>query len=116
MWGAVDPAMIPASHPGGNYAAYYVIKHDTASSGLDDETEGLEIMPMKEWCINFSMTRIWNNPLLGEYDILVDFGQGDGIFNVGTDFIDRSTNIGAFVLTYMLSQDALDPVYHVNPV
>ena len=98
MWGAVDPAMVPASHPGGNYAAYYVIKHSTASSGLDDETEGLEIMPMKEWCINFSMIRIWNNPSLGEYDIVVDFGEGDDIFNVGTDFIDRSTNIGAFVL------------------
>jgi hypothetical protein len=108
MWGAVDPAMVPASHPGSDYAAYYVIEHGTASSGLVDKTEGLEIMPMKEWCINFSMTRIWNNPSFGQYDIVIDFGSTaastiagwtpDGTFNPGTDFIDRSTDIGAFVL------------------
>ena len=108
MWGAVDPAMVPASHPGGDYAAFYVIDQGTASSGLTDKTEGLEIMPMKEWCINYSMTRIWNNPSLGEYDVVVDFGSTaagtegawvpDGTFNAGKDFIDRATDIGVYVV------------------
>lgn len=107
MWGAVDPAMVPASHPGGDFAAIYVIQHNSGPT-LTDETTALEIVPVKRGCVNASMTRIWNNPTLGEYDIVVDFGStsattssqwtGDGIFNPGTDFIDRATNIGAFVL------------------
>lgn len=108
MWGAVDPAMVPAAHPGGDYAAFYVIDHGTAASGLVDETEELEIMPMKEWCINYSMTRIWNDPCLGEYDVVVDFGSTDaateetwapdGTFTAGVDFIDRATDVGAYVV------------------
>jgi hypothetical protein len=108
MWGAVDPAMVPASHPGGDFAAFYVIEAGSADQGLSDRTEGLEIMPVKEWCINYNMTPIWSNSQEGEYDVVVDFGStlatapddwnSDGILNAGLDFIDRATNIGAYVV------------------
>src|SRR6266513_6251763 len=31
VYGAVDPSDVPTSHPGGNYAAYYVVEHQPAS-------------------------------------------------------------------------------------
>ena len=108
MWGAVDPGVVPAAHPGGTHAAYYVVEHGTAPDGLTDLTPAVEIVPIKTGCINGNMTRIWESPVEGEYDIVVDFGStvadtpgdwtSDGTFNAGTDFIDRGTTRGAYVV------------------
>ncbi len=108
MWGAVDPAMVPASHKGGDYAAFYVVKHGTAAKGLVDESKPLDVVPVKGTCINAGMTPIWNKAQAGEYDVVVDFGattastssgwKSDGKFDPGKDFIDRSTAVGAYVV------------------
>ncbi|HOC43256.1 MAG TPA: hypothetical protein PKJ99_09635 [Thermoanaerobaculales bacterium] len=108
MWGAVDPAIVPATHPGGDYAAYYVIDHGSASSGLTDKSGTPEVMPVKGSCVNGSMIPIWSNPTKGEYDIVVDFGStsastpggwvSDGTFDAGKDFVDRATRVGAYVV------------------
>jgi hypothetical protein len=109
MWGAVDPAIVPSPHAGGDYATYYVINHGSAAGGLVDQTGALETVPVKSGCINVSMIKIWDNPVKGEYDVVVDFGstvamsQGawvaDNTFNPGLDFIDRSTVQGAYVVS-----------------
>lgn len=108
MWGAVDPAILPMGHPNGRYAAYYVINHGSAGGGLVDQTEAIEIVPVASGCINCNMTRIWNHSVEGQYDVVVDFGgttamtQGDymadGTHNGGVDFIDRSMDVGAYVV------------------
>ncbi len=109
MWGAVDPVVVPSGHPGGTYAAFYVIAAGSAGSGLVDVTEGLEIVRVKSGCINGAMTRIWNVAgQIGEYDVVVDFGAtpasslaawvADNTFNQGLDFIDRASMTGAWVI------------------
>ncbi len=116
--GAVDPTDVPAAHPGGNYAAYYVVGHqpdsywDGPSPALIDVTEGVEIMRVKYWCINVSRAVIWNDPdppgLVGEYDVIVDFGAtpamaaadfvADNTYAKGLDFLDGYGQPGFTVL------------------
>lgn len=109
MWGAVDPAILPSTHVNGRYAGFYVISHGSASSGLADLTGTVEVVPVRSGCINANITDIWSSANQeGEYDIVVDFGsttamalgdyQPDNTFNVGVDFIDRSTKVGAYVV------------------
>lgn len=108
MWGAVDPAFVPAGHPGGTYGAYYVIADGSAGGGLVDVSGGYEIAPVKAGCINFTVTRIWNSSQVGTYDVVVDFGAvpaasaggwvADNTYNANYDFIDRSAGTGAWVV------------------
>ncbi len=117
VWGAVDPTYVPAIHPGGSYAAYYVVAHrdvngwDPLSGGatnLTDLSGGIEIMPVKAGCVNGTDVPIWNPPLtLGQYDVVVDFGASpaetqpdfvtDANYNSATDFLDGSDQIGFVV-------------------
>lgn len=126
MWGAVDPAILPMGHPSGRYAAYYVINHGSAGGMLVDETEAIEIVPVMSGCINCNMVRIWNTADEGEYDVVVDFGsttamtQGDyaadNAFNGGVDFIDRSMNVGAYVVNDPALPGSFTPVaYSYQP-
>lgn len=109
MWGAVDPAFVPAGHTGGTYAAYYVIADNSAGGGLVDVSGGIEIVPVKFGCINASMTPIWSNAnQVGTYDVVVDFGANpaasagawtaDNTYNANLDFIDRSLGTGTWVV------------------
>lgn len=109
MWGAVDPLYVPADHPGGLYAAFYVVRDGTAGSGLVDVTEGIEIVPVKSGSLTSSLTRIWNSAdVEGAYDVVVDFGaspaadpsswQADHTFNPGVDFMDKEAGAGSFVV------------------
>jgi hypothetical protein len=108
MWGALDPAYVPAGHPGGDYAAYYVIADGSQTAGLTDVSGNIEVVRVKNGCINGSMVPIWNSPTVGTYDVVIDFGsqpagtmaqyQADNTFNAGLDFIDRSTDTGAVVV------------------
>lgn len=120
LWGAVDPLMVAGNHTVGDYAAFYVIAHGRAGSGLSDVSEGVEIMPLKGGCIHFCMARLWNSPRKGKYDIVVDFGtaapstgqwQSDRTFNRGIDLIDRADEGGAIVL----KDPAGDGPFSVNP-
>jgi len=117
VWGAVDPTYVPASHPGGTYAAYYVVNHrdvngwDPSAGGatnLVDVSGGIEIHPVKSWCVNGTDVIIWQPPLsVGNYDVVVDFGQNpaataaqyqtDGNYDKNVDFLDGADQIGFVV-------------------
>jgi hypothetical protein len=127
VWGAVDPTYVPLTHPGGTYAAYYVVNHrdvngwDPAAGGsinLVDVSGGIEIHPVKAGCINGTDVIIWNPPLTpGNYDVVVDFGATpaataatyatDGQYNASVDFLDGADQIGFVV--------ARDP-YQLGPM
>ncbi len=119
VWGAVDPTYVPENHPGGRYAAYYVVLHrdvagwDPALGGatnLFDQSGGnVEIMPVKAGCINGTDITIWDAPLaLGEYDVVVNFGStpaetqpqfdDDFTYDSAIDFLDGADQIGFVVL------------------
>jgi hypothetical protein len=109
-WGAVDPTYVPAGHPGGTYAAYYVVNHKsdaqwTADDSLTDVTPGIEIHQVKAGCVNGTDVVIWSSPLSrGDYDVVVEFGtavandaasfSGDGKYNPAVDFLDGAVQIG----------------------
>ncbi len=117
VWGAVDPTFVPVGHPGGRYAAYYVVAHrdvngwDPAAGGatnLVDVSGGIEIMPVKSSCINGTDVVIWPAPLtLGEYDVVVDFGASpaenqsdymtDANYDATLDFLDGADQVGFVV-------------------
>jgi len=127
VWGAVDPTYIPVNHPGGTYAAYYVVQHrDVAgwnpqmggATNLVDVSGGIEVHPVKSWCVNGTDVIIWQPPLNpGNYDVVVDFGQNpaatpqqyvtDQNYDASLDFLDGADQIG-FVVTK-------DP-YELGPV
>ncbi|MFP2927086.1 hypothetical protein ACLESO_18170 [Pyxidicoccus sp. 3LG] len=110
VWGAVDPTYVPAGHPGGTWAAYYVVNHRNPlqwalNTNLVDVSGGIEIHPVKSGCVNGTDTIIWNPPLnAGKYDVVVDFGSTvantaadyatDGQYNSALDFLDGSDQIG----------------------
>jgi hypothetical protein len=110
VWGAVDPTYIPAGHPGGTYAAYYVVNHKdvagwAADNSLVDVSGGIEIHPVKAGCVNGTDVIIWNAPLpVGDYDVVVDFGSvpaasaaayvTDAQYNDTVDFLDGADQIG----------------------
>ncbi|MGI8838136.1 MAG: hypothetical protein ACR2H4_16080 [Pyrinomonadaceae bacterium] len=114
VWGAVDPTYVPPAHPGGSYAAYYVVNHrDVAgwnpamggSINLLDVSGGIEIHPVKAGCINGTDVIIWSSPLAqGKYDVVVDFGSTvatspatystDNQYNETVDFLDGADQIG----------------------
>jgi hypothetical protein len=110
VWGAVDPTYVPAGHPGGTYAAYYVVNHRTAAqwaanATLTDVSNGIEIHPVKSSCVNGTDTIIWPAPLaLGPYDVVVEFGSapastaasftGDATYNPAVDFLDGAVQTG----------------------
>ncbi len=117
VWAAVDPTYVPVTHPGGTYAAYYVVNHrdvngwDPMSGGsinLTDVSGGVEIMPVKAGCVNGTDVIVWNPPLtLGNYDVVVDFGSSpaenaaayvtDNQYNSALDFLDGADQIGFIV-------------------
>lgn len=108
VWAAVDPTDVPAVHSGGNYAAYWVVNHqseaywDAPAPVLADVSGGVEIQRVKYWCINVSRRLIWPGATqpepIKDYDVVVDFGAVpandaasfvmDNVYNKGTDFID----------------------------
>lgn len=110
VWGAVDPTYVPAGHPGGTYAAYYVVAHRdaaqwVANKSLTDVTPGIEIHPVKAGCVNATDVIIWDAPLtLGNYDVVVEFGStaagtaatftGDGLYDPAVDFLDGAVQVG----------------------
>jgi len=114
VWGAVDPTYVPDNHPGGRYAAYYVVYHRNVngwdpsvggSIGLTDRSGGIEIQPVKAGCVNATDIPIWNPPLtVEEYDVVVDFGLSpaenrtdyvsDGEYNELKDFLDGADQVG----------------------
>jgi hypothetical protein len=119
VWGAVDPTYVPANHPGGTYAAYYVVNHrDVAgwdpqmggATNLVDVSGGIEIHAVKSWCVNGTDVIIWQSPLNpGNYDVVVDFGQNpaatpqqyvtDMNYDSNVDFLDGADQIGFVVAT-----------------
>ncbi|HEX9338443.1 MAG TPA: hypothetical protein VF892_21280, partial [Pseudonocardiaceae bacterium] len=110
VWGAVDPTYVPTGHPGGTWAAYYVVAHKTdmqwmADNSLTDVTPGIEIHPVKAGCVNGTDVIIWDAPLaLGNYDVVVEFGSavannaasfsGDGHYDPAVDFLDGAVQVG----------------------
>src|SRR5216683_1249777 len=124
VWGAVDPTYIPVNHPGGSYAAYYVVQHrDVAgwnpqmggATNLVDVSGGIEVHPVKSWCVNGTDVIIWQPPLNpGNYDVVVDFGQNpaatpqqyvtDMNYDANVDFLDGADQIG-----FVAATDPYDP-------
>ena len=120
VYAAVDPTDVPATHTGGNYAAYFVVDHKskaywdgtTAPGKLVDVSGGPEIKRVKYSCINVSVETVWASPnpsgAVNEYDLIVDFGSvpaqsssqflHDYMYNKGTDFIDGYGKVGFYVV------------------
>src|SRR2546430_4724291 len=110
VWGAVDPTYVPAGHPGGTWAAYYVVNHKSAAqwavdNTLTDVSGFVEIHPVKGFCVNQTDVIIWNEPLtIGHYDVVVEFGAspansaatftGDGHYDPAVDFLDGGVQVG----------------------
>lgn len=110
VWGAVDPTYVPATHPGGSYAAYYVVNHRDvlqwgANTSLSDVTGTVEIMRVKAGCINATDTVIWTGTKpIGDYDVVVNFGStpaetaaaftDDMTYDSALDFLDGADQIG----------------------
>ena len=114
VWAAVDPTYVPVGHPGGTWAAYYVVDHrdvagwDPGAGGsvaLTDVSGGIEIHPVKAGCINGTDVIVWHPPLdLGDYDVVVEFGSTaatgpgdystDGQYDDTVDFLDGADQIG----------------------
>lgn len=97
---AVDPSDVPAMHPGGNYAAYWVVADqpeaywDGVSPALVDvSSDGRNIARVKYFCINGTRFKIWPAATqaapMAAYDVVVDFGSVPA--NVHTDFVDDNT-------------------------
>lgn len=118
VWGAVDPTYVSTTHPGGRYAAYYVVAHrdangwDPAAGGatnLVDVSGGVEIKPVKSGCINGTDFIIWPSALMttGRYDVVVNFGStpaetdtqftDDTNYDSAIDFLDGADQIGFVV-------------------
>lgn len=112
VWAAVDPTYVPATHPGGRYAAYYVVPHrsvaqwgsNTALSN-PDASGSVEIMPVKAGCINGTDVVVWSGTKpVGDYDVVVNFGStpaetasaftDDFIYDATLDFLDGADQIG----------------------
>jgi hypothetical protein len=110
VWAAVDPTYVPAAHPGGTWAGYYVVNHRTgpqwvANTSLADVSGGVEVHPVKGGCINMTDVIIWNSPLSpGEYDVVVEFGSTaassgptyvpDFNYHGAVDFLDGAGQVG----------------------
>ena len=123
VWGAVDPTYVPDTHPGGRYAAYYVVNHRNvlqwgANTSLTDVSGAIEIMPVKAGCINGTDTVIWTGTKpIGDYDVVVNFGStpaetqtaftDDMTYDATLDFLDGADQIGFRV--------AKDP-YELGPI
>lgn len=117
VWGAVDPTYVPAGHPGGTWAAYFVVNHRNVNgwdpgmggaTNLVDVSGGEEIHPVKSGCVNGTDVIIWNPPLTqGQYDVVVEFGTtvamdagtfaGDHNYDSARDFLDGANQIGFVV-------------------
>ena len=126
VYGAVDPTDFPPSHMGGEYAAYYVVEKESAAYWDNTTPPALvdisgpgytsqpEVALVKYSCINLTRTPIWPdaqpNGACGEneYQVIVEFGATpastsadyvtDGVYNKGTDFIDRYPEAGFTVV------------------
>ncbi len=110
VWGAVDPTYVPAAHPGGSYAAYYVVDHRSVlgwagNTSLSDVSGGAEIMRVKAGCINATDIVIWSGTKpIAEYDVVVNFGStpaeaagafvDDFTYDDALDFLDGADQIG----------------------
>ncbi len=114
VWGAVDPTDVPLLHPGGSYAAYWVVNDqpdtywDGVSPALVDVSGFVEIYRAKAGCINATRNIIWPIAIpagpIRNYDVIVDFGATaamtaaafvhDNTYNKGLDFIDGYQNVG----------------------
>jgi hypothetical protein len=121
VWGAVDPTYVPEDHPGGRFAAYYVVEHRNAQEwtrgliGLVDVSDdGPEIVPVKAGCINGTDLVIWDAPLeLGDYDVVVNFGDqpaetqhefsDDFEYTRFLDFLDGGDRVG-----FVVAQDPIE--------
>jgi hypothetical protein len=121
VYSGVDPVDVPAVHPGGSYAARWVVEHqpatywDGASPALVDVSEGVEIHRVKYWCINGTVEKVWNDAGatqtagVKDYDVVIDFGSApatsaatfvhDNVYNQGVDFIDGYNQPGFRVCT-----------------
>ena len=118
VYAAVDPSDVPAAHPGGNYAAYWVIADQPQSfydgmapALVDVSSEGRNIARVKYWCINGTRFKIWpaatQPAAMAGYDVVVDFGSvpanvhtdfvDDNTYDKGTDFVDGYDTVGFWV-------------------
>lgn len=101
VWVAVNPHA-----GGGNYvgqtARLYVVDHLPASGWTNGKTltdkssDNYEVAVVQPGCANVNYTKVWSNPSIGDYDVVVDFAPF-GVYNVGTDIIDKLNAKGFYV-------------------
>ncbi len=100
VWVAVNPRA-----GGGDYAGQsarlYVVNHMVESAWVDgvslaDVSGGFETAVIQPGCANVNYTRVWINPSIGDYDVIVDFAPF-GTYTGGTDIIDKLDASGFYV-------------------
>jgi hypothetical protein len=100
VWVAVNPNV-----GGGNYvgqsARLYVVGDKPQSGWADgtllfDVSGGYETTVIQPGCANVNYTRVWASPIVGNYDVIVDFAPF-GSYNVGQDMIDSLDKKGFVV-------------------
>lgn len=100
VWVAVNPYA-----GGGNYvgqsAKLYVVNHKPESGWTDgvaltDVSGGAESAVIQPGCANVNYHRVWSNPPVGDYDVVVDFAPFD-VYNQGQDIIDSLDKKGFVV-------------------
>jgi len=103
VWVAVNPKA-----GGGNYAGkqarLYVVAHKTSwadGDALNDiSSDGYEQITVQPGCANVNYHKVWANPSINNYDVIVHFGPfgaSPDQYKKGTDIIDKVSNIGFYV-------------------
>jgi uncharacterized protein YfaP (DUF2135 family) len=97
MWGYITPSERSLVQHTIGVDKYVVSHQDTWSDGdtLTDVTGGRESDPVQGFCTNEAPWLIWPRELLqdGCYDCIIDVNH-NGVFDVGTDFVDNIDNSG----------------------
>jgi len=111
VWVAVNPKA-----GGGNYvgqsARLYVVHHKLATGWKDGSvltdvsSDGFNTTVIQPGCANVNYNRVWTNPSVNDYDVIVDFAPF-GVYNLGKDIIDQLNPKGFVVPAQWISLESV---------
>lgn len=111
VWVAVNPHAGGHDYVGQN-ARLYVVNHKVEANWLDGTTltdvsaDNYENTTIQPGCANVNYTKVWSNPTIGDYDVVVDFAPF-GSYTKGTDIIDKLDAKGFVVPTLWVCLESL---------
>jgi hypothetical protein len=113
VWVAVNPHAGGHDYVGKN-ARLYVVNHKLEADWIDEtaltdvSTDGYETTTIQPGCANVNYTKVWCNPTIREegYDVVVDFAPF-GVYNKGTDIVDKLNAKGFIVPTLWVCLESI---------